>query len=39
MQVVRCALQVAVYYDIEDEVEKALEVSYQSLKAEGHIQD
>jgi NTP pyrophosphatase (non-canonical NTP hydrolase) len=39
MQVVRCALQVAVYYDIEDKVEKALEISYQRLKAEGHIRE
>lgn len=39
MDVLRCVAQVAVYYGIEQEVETALENSYQRLCAEGHIQD
>jgi NTP pyrophosphatase (non-canonical NTP hydrolase) len=39
MDVLRCTLQVAVYYGVEEELEDALEISYQRLKAEGHILD
>ncbi len=35
--VVSCALQVAVYYGVEQEVEEVLKAACQSLKAEGHI--
>ena len=38
MDVMRVAMQVAVYYEIEQEVEAALERSYQQLLAEGHLQ-
>ena len=39
MDVMRCALQVAVYYQVEQELEAALALSYQRLEAEGHIHD
>ena len=32
-----CALQVAVHYGVEAELEATLALSYQRLKAEGHI--
>ncbi len=35
--VVHCALQVAVYYGVEQEMEEVLETAYQRLRAEGHI--
>jgi len=35
--VILCALQAAVYYGIENELEASLETAYQRLKAEGHI--
>jgi NTP pyrophosphatase (non-canonical NTP hydrolase) len=38
MDVLRCTLQVAVYYGVEAEVEAALAESYQRLKMEGHIE-
>jgi NTP pyrophosphatase (non-canonical NTP hydrolase) len=38
MDVLRCTLQVAVYYGVEAEVEATLETSYQRLLSEGHIQ-
>ena len=39
MDVMRAASQVAVYYEIEQEVEAAFERSYQQLLAEGHLQE
>ena len=39
MDVLRCTVQVAVYYGIEQDLEAALEQTYQRLKAEGHILD
>jgi len=38
MDVLRCALQVAMYYGIESELEATIEQSYQRAKAEGLIQ-
>ncbi len=38
-QVLRCALEVAVYYHIEAQVEAELASGYQWLKAEGYIVD
>ena len=38
-QVLRCALEVAVYYNLEVQVEAELALGYQWLKAEGHIVD
>ena len=35
--VIRCALQVAVYYGIEEELEVSVERSYQKLKTDGFI--
>ncbi len=37
MDVIRCALQVAIYYGIENELEATVEKSYQRAKAEGLI--
>ncbi len=37
--VVHCALHVAVYYGVEQEMEAVLETAYQRLKAEGHIEE
>src|SRR5512142_1108662 len=39
MDVLRGAMQVAVYYHVEEELEAALELTYQRLKAEGHISE
>jgi NTP pyrophosphatase (non-canonical NTP hydrolase) len=36
--VLRCALQIAQYYGIEQELEVSIENSYQRLKAEGFIE-
>ncbi len=35
--VIRCALQIAAYYDIEAELEASIESSFQKLQAEGLI--
>ncbi len=37
--VVHCALQVAVYYGVEQEMEEVLETAYRRLIAEGHIEE
>jgi len=37
--VLTCALQVALYYGVEQELADSLERSYQRLKAEGHIKE
>jgi NTP pyrophosphatase (non-canonical NTP hydrolase) len=37
--VLLCALQVCLYYGIEEEVEATLQWSYQRLTAEGHIRN
>ncbi len=39
LDVIHCALQTAIYYGIEAELEAALESSYQRLKAEGLLDD
>ena len=39
MQVMGCAASVAIYYGVEEELEAAMELTYQRLKAEGHIQE
>jgi NTP pyrophosphatase (non-canonical NTP hydrolase) len=39
MDVLRCTLQVAVYYGVEAEVEAALNESYRRLELEGHIEE
>lgn len=38
-QVIGAALQVAIYYGIEAELEASLELAYQRLKAEGWIKE
>lgn len=38
MDVIRCALQVAMYYGIEKELEMAIDSSYARAKAEGLIE-
>ncbi len=37
MDVLRCALQVAIYYGVETELETHIQNSYQRLKNEGHL--
>jgi len=37
--VIRCVLQVAQYYGIEEELEESIDQSYRALKSEGHISD
>lgn len=37
LDVLRCALQVAVYYGVETELEAHIQNSYQRLKNEGHL--
>lgn len=37
MDVLRCALQVAVYYEVETELEAHIQNFYQRLKNEGHL--
>lgn len=37
MDVLRAAVQIALYYDLRSELETTLEASYQKLKEEGHI--
>lgn len=37
--VIRCALQIAVFYGIDAELEQSIERSYQQLRAEGFIAD
>jgi NTP pyrophosphatase (non-canonical NTP hydrolase) len=37
MDVLRAAVQIALYYDLRSELETTLEASYQRLKEEGHI--
>jgi NTP pyrophosphatase (non-canonical NTP hydrolase) len=37
--VLTCALQVALYYGVEQELADSLERSYQRLKVEGHIEE
>ena len=39
MDLLRCALQVAIYYGIERELETTIQDSYQKMKAEGMIED
>ena len=39
LHVIHCALAVAVYYDVEKELEENLDWIYQRLKSEGHILD
>lgn len=36
--VIRCALQVALYYGAEEELEATFNESYMRLKSEGHIE-
>ncbi len=38
-QVLTCALQVAAYYGLEDELRQAIESAYQQVKAEGLIDE
>jgi hypothetical protein len=38
MDVLRAALQVAIYYGVESELESHIENSYQLLKQEGHLE-
>ncbi len=37
MDVLRCTVQVAIFYGIETELEQALQGSYARLKQEGHL--
>jgi NTP pyrophosphatase (non-canonical NTP hydrolase) len=37
MDVLRSALQVAIYYEVESELQNHIENSYQRLKQEGHL--
>ncbi len=37
MDVLRCALQVAIYYGVETELETHIQNSYQRLKNEGYL--
>jgi len=39
MDVLRCGLQVAIYYSIEKELEDMINDSYQRMKAEGIIEE
>ncbi len=39
MDVVRCALQVAMYYQVEDELEKTIEIHRQRMVNEGLISE
>jgi NTP pyrophosphatase (non-canonical NTP hydrolase) len=38
LQTLGCVLQVAVHYQVEDELRAAIETSYQRLKSEGWIE-
>ncbi len=37
--VIRCALQIATYYKIENQLNQSIETSYQKLKNEGYISE
>lgn len=37
LDVLRCVLQVAIYYGVESELEAHIQNSYQRLKNEGHL--
>ena len=37
MDLMRCALQIAIYYGIEDELEQKINASYEKMKDEGLI--
>ena len=39
MDLLRCALQIAIYYGIESELETKINVSYEKMKEEGLIRE
>ena len=39
MDLLRCALQVSIYYGIEEELERKINESYEKMKADGLIQE
>lgn len=39
MDLLRCGLQVAIYYGLEQELEKRIDESFEKMKAEGLITD
>jgi NTP pyrophosphatase (non-canonical NTP hydrolase) len=39
MDVLRCSLQFAIYYGVEKELEAKIQASYETMKAQGFIQE
>jgi len=39
MDLLRCTLQISIYYKIEEEIEQKINESYEKMKAEGLIQE